>query len=77
MFEIAGSKTYSIVKQSSRYQGRCTITRERTVNSNATWQDVFEILAKPERYEGERAEAMMELEEGGTCSYAGLIILEH
>ena len=68
---------YQIIRQSSRFApGNCTITRQRVIKNRATRTDVDAILALPEKYPGERDEAIDELESMGCAGYAGYMIFE-
>lgn len=68
---------YSIVKVTRSHRGRLTVTREHTITDTAHQADVDKLLALPESYEGERAEALDDLASMGITSYHGYRIIEH
>lgn len=68
---------YSIVKITRSYRGRLTVTREHTITDTASQADVDKLLAMPETYEGERAEALDDLASTGITDYHGYRIIEH
>ena len=68
---------YSIIKITCSYRGRLTVTREHTITDTAHQADVDKLLALPESYDGERAEALDELASMGITSYRGYRIIEH
>lgn len=73
MFELDNHR-YVLTKVTTTYKGRLTITREHVINSNATSMDVFQILSAPETYEGERQEAIDELNDMNITTYRHTII---
>ena len=76
MFEF-NDKTYSIFRHTTTYQGHLTIRKEHVISNTATCVDVFGILAKPESYDGERAEAIDDLKTMGVAWYGKFSIIEH
>lgn len=73
MFELDDTR-YIITKITRTYKGRLTITKETVVNQNASCMDVLQILAQPERTEGDRAEALQELKDTGITVYNNQMI---
>lgn len=73
MFDLDETR-YVITKITRTYKGRLTITKETIVNQSATCLDVLQILAQPERNEGDRAEALQELKETGITVYNNQMI---
>ena len=68
---------YEIVKVIRWYEGRCRVTREKSLTRKATKADVEKIINKtPERYEGERAEFWDDMEQMGCADYNGYMIFE-
>ena len=75
MFEL-NDKRYELIRITRAYKGRLTITRETTINPAADCLAVMQILARPEKYEGERQEAINELSECGCTVYRHIMISE-
>ena len=73
MFDLDDTR-YIITKITRTFKGRLTITKETVVNRNATCMDVLQVLAQPERNEGDRAEALQELKDTGITVYNNQMI---
>lgn len=75
--DISDDKTYEIIHTTYTYKGRLTITREHTITRSATWADVMMLLARPERWPGEREDTLEELADCGCASYQHYSIIEN
>ena len=73
MFDLDDTR-YIITKITRTFKGRLNVTKETVVNQNATCMDVLQILAQPERSEGDRAEALQELKDTGITVYNNQMI---